>query len=453
VTRGLGSRLRAGTAGAGGLRFGGVWTAVIVAQVAVTVALPGVVLVEVKELDRIRSYDVGFAAEEYLAVSLAMDAPPGADADGATMAAHQTRFATVLETLRQRVAAEPGVVGITFANRLPRTDSPSWLVALDDSASVATPPVVARSDAAGAPVAQRPLGSTKIAHVDPSYFEVLEAPILAGRGFRTADLAPEARVAIVDQGFVDQVLLGRNPIGRRVRIAKAPTPVTGPEADSLPWFEIVGVVKELGMIGAEESGRAAGLYLPAAPGSGFLPHMMIHTRGDPMAIVPRVRAIAGTVDPTLRLSEFQRMDQIASGYLWMLGMLLRTTLVMTGVALLLALAGIYAVLSFTVARRTREIGVRVALGASRPRVITGIFRRPLTQVGLGVAAGATLIAFGALALSRTTQFADWPSGLSAGQVALFVAYAASMLGVCLLACVVPTRRALRVEPTVAMRAE
>ncbi len=453
VTRGLGSRLRAGTAGAGGPQFGGVWTAVIVAQVAVTVAFPAVVLLELKELNRIRSYDVGFAAEEYLAVSLAMDAPPGADADSATMAAHRTRFATVLETLRQRVAAEPGVVGITFADRLPRTDYGSWRVALDDSASVAAPPIVAPSDVAGAPVAPRPLRSTKIAHVDPSYFDVLEAPILAGRGFRTADLAPEARVAIVDQGFVDQVLLGRNPIGRRVRIAKAPTPVRGPEADSLPWFEIVGVVKELGMIGAEETRRGLGLYLPAGPGSGSPPHMVIHTRGDPMAIVPRVRAIAGTVDPTLRLSEFQRMDQIADSLLWILGMLLRTTLVMTAVALLLSLAGIYAVMSFTVARRTREIGVRVALGAKRRRVLTAIFWRPLTQVGLGVAAGATLIALGQLVLSRTTQFADWPSGLSAGQVALLAAYAAFMLGVCLLACVVPTRRALRVEPMVAMRAE
>jgi putative ABC transport system permease protein len=169
--------------------------------------------------------------------------------------------------------------------------------------------------------------------------------------------------------------------------------------------------------------------------------------------VPRVRAIAGTVDPTLRLSEFQRMDQIADDLLWILGLVLRTTLVMTAVALLLSLAGIYAVLSFTVARRTREIGVRVALGANRGRVLTAIFRRPLTQVGLGVAAGATLIAFGALVLARTEQFEGTMSGLSAGQVALLVAYAAFMLGVCLLACVVPTRRALRVEPMVAMRVE
>ncbi|HEX8210063.1 MAG TPA: ABC transporter permease [Longimicrobium sp.] len=446
ITRGLGSRLRAGTAGGGGPRFGGVWTAVIVAQVAVTVAFPGIVLMELRELQRLQSYDVGFPADEYLAVSLAMETPPGADS--ATVAAHRTRFVTVLETLRERVAAEPGVAGVTFADQLPLTNYADLRIALDDSASVAAP-----SAPAGEPAGQRPLLSTKIARVDLSYFDVLGAPILAGRGFQGADLAPGAGVAIVDQGFVDQVLLGRNPIGRRVRIGVGGTRPDGPGADSLPWHEIVGVVKELGMVGATESGRGSGLYLPATPGSGFPPVMMIHAQGDPMALVPRLRAIAGTLDPTLRLSELQRVDQVTSPILWVVGMFLRATLVMTAVALLLSLAGIYAVLSFTVARRTREIGVRVALGANRRRILTAMFRRPLTQVGLGVAAGASLIAAGAVILTRSAAFASAPSALSVGHVALLAAYAAFMLGVCLLACVVPTRRALGVEPMVAMRVE
>jgi predicted permease len=450
VTRAIGSRLRAGTTSGGGLRFGGVWTAVIVAQVAVTVAFPAIVVLEAREQQRIRSYDVGFAADKYLAVQLAMDAAPGADVDRDTIAAaaHRARLGMLVETLRQRVAAEPGVVGVTFVDQLPRTNYDYHRIALDDSASVAAP-----SAAAGALGERRPRRYTKIAFVDPSYFDVLKAPIRAGRGFQAADLAPGVKVAIVDQGFVDQALQGRNPIGRRVRIADGGILPDGPGADSLPWYEIVGVVKELGMIGAAETTRGIGLYLPATPGSGFAPQMMIHTQGDPMAFVPRVRAVAAKLDPTLRLSDFQRMDHVASDLLWILGMWLRTTLVMTAVALLLSLAGIYAVLSFTVARRTREIGVRVALGASRRLVLTAIFRRPLTQVGLGIAGGAILIVVGALALARTTQFQDWPRGLSVGQVALIVAYAAFMLGVCLLACVVPTRRALRVQPIVAMRVE
>lgn len=450
VTRGVGARLKEGTAGGGGLKFGGVWTAVIVAQVAVTVAFPAVVLVELQELERIRSYDAGFAAEEYLAVRLDMEAPPGAgtDADAPVAAARRARFGTVLETIRQRVAAEPGVVGVTFVDGLPRTHYGDRGIALDDSATVP-----ASAGQAGAPAARAPLRQAKIALVDPTYFDVLEAPILAGRGFQAADLAADARVAIVDQGFVDQVLLGRNPIGRRVRLSGSRAPIDGPAIDEEPWYQIVGVVRELGMVGAAERGRGAGLYLPATPGSGFSPYMVIHAQGDPKALAPRVRAIAGAADPTLRLSEIQRVDEVTSPLLWVIGLWLRTSVVMTAVALLLSLSGIYAVLSFTVARRTREIGVRVALGASRRRVVTAVFRRPLTQVGIGVVAGAVVIALGAVAMFSTEQFAHETGGLTMGQVGLLVAYAAFMLAVCLLACVVPTRRALRVEPIVAMRVE
>ncbi|MDQ3309093.1 MAG: FtsX-like permease family protein, partial [Gemmatimonadota bacterium] len=119
--------------------------------------------------------------------------------------------------------------------------------------------------------------------------------------------------------------------------------------------------------------------------------------------------------------------------------------------LLLSLAGIYAVLSFTVARRTREIGVRVALGASPRRVVAAIFRKPLMQVGLGVVVGGALIAVGAFVLSGGDG--QLVTALSPGQLGLLAVYAALMFGVCLLACIVPTQRALRVEPTEALRAE
>ena len=121
---------------------------------------------------------------------------------------------------------------------------------------------------------------------------------------------------------------------------------------------------------------------------------------------------------------------------------------MTAVALVLSLSGIYAVLSFTVARRTREIGVRVALGADRRRVISAIFRRPLIQVSLGVLAGSALITLaGSIHLSLPGHTGE----LSFRQVAMIGGYGIVMLGVCLLACIVPTRRALSVEPTVALR--
>src|SRR5207344_3196581 len=122
-------------------------------------------------------------------------------------------------------------------------------------------------------------------------------------------------------------------------------------------------------------------------------------------------AIATAVDPSLRLVEFQRASEVSSPVLWVVGLWLRVTVAMSAVALVLSLAGIYAVLAFAVTRRTREIGVRVALGASRSRVIAAIFKRPLLQVGLGVLGGTSIILTVA-ALAKSTEFPGSETGLS-----------------------------------------
>jgi putative ABC transport system permease protein len=246
-----------------------------------------------------------------------------------------------------------------------------------------------------------------------------------------ADLAPGARAVIVDQGFVDKELLGGNAVGRRVRFATDQRDGTLPD-EARPWYEIVGVVDALGM-DAPQRGRVAGLYLPEAPGSAGRLNLVVHVQGDPLSLAPRLRAIAAAVDPALRLSAMLRLDQVMNEMLWFLGLWLRITVVLTGIALLLSLAGINAVMSFTVARRTREIGLRVALGASSRRVVAAIFRRPLAQVGLGVVAGSALVAAAALARPLASQ-----AGLSPSQVALLAAHSAS---------------APRVEPTEALRGE
>jgi hypothetical protein len=289
--------------------------------------------------------------------------------------------------------------------------------------------------------------------IDPSYFEVLQTPILAGRAFDASDVGLDARVVIVDQAFVDQVLQGRNPINQRLRFSELRREGSEPE-ESEPWYEIVGVVKDLGMTFVAHQHRAAGVYLPADLSGGVPLYMVVHASGDPMSLGPRVREITAAVDPMLRISDLLRVDQVSDRLQWILRMWLRISVLLTAIALLLSLAGIYAVLSFTVARRTREIGVRVALGASRRRLVAAIFQRPLTHVVLGVLAGGILIGLGAFTLSKGDGgLGRVEGGLSLTNVALLLAYAGLMLGVCLLACVVPTRRALNVEPIEALRAE
>ena len=275
----------------------------------------------------------------------------------------------------------------------------------------------------------------------------------AGRAFQMSELSPESHVVVVDQGFVDQVLHGRNAIGVRLRLGRRVLD-DGTPNDSRPWHQIVGVVKELGMGAPTERGRAAGVYLPTVAGAQGPTNMLVHTRGDPMQMIPKVRTIASQVDPTLRLSEFQRVEDVLTGILWILNLWVRATLLLSAVAMMLSLAGIYSVMSFTVSRRTREIGIRVALGANARQVVASIFRRPLWQVVSGVAIGAVLAGLGLVALTACQDgVCDAGNPVSLRGAFLLAVYATFILGVCLLACVVPTRRALAVEPVDALRTE
>ena len=445
ITRRMGRRLKQATAGSGGLQFGGVWTVVIVAQVAATVMFPALVFWEHSQLRRIEDFDAGFAAGQYLAVQIERDEP----VNGAV----NTRLTATLDELRRRVAEQPGVGGVTFTERVPTTIRPRKAIELgyDREKGAAA--------SAGGANAETALRSATVAAVDPSYFDVLDAPILAGRGFTAADALAGARVAIVDQGFVDQVLQGRNAIGQQVRFRYPGPPsrrwAPGNPADPTAgdWYDVIGVVRELGAGAPTTPGRAAGFYIPVTPERFDRIQMLVHVRGgDPMTLVPAVRDAATAVDPSLRLVDLQRVNEANIDTVLLMRLWRRVTVLLSSVALVLSLAGIYAVLSFTVARRTREIGVRVALGASRRRVVVATFRRPLSQVALGIAVG-TAIVFTAATLIKYTEFPGSETDLTLQGMAAIVGYGMVMLAVCMLGCVVPTRRALSIEPTIALRTE
>ena len=432
VTRGLASRLRAGSAGGGGLRFGGIWTVVIVCQVAVTVAFPILALSAWRSTARQRALEASFPAAEYLMVSLAMGPASALGELADTSAAARVRLRAARTELARRAAAEPAVLEVTGASALPLMYHPWRRVEVEGvAASVA--------DSAAAP-------RVSSAHVAEDFFAVFDAPILSGRGFDSGDLTPDSRVVIVNRSFVDEALGGRNPIGRRVRYTAFEEASGGrsPDAPPGPWYEIVGVVPDLGMKAAGDARAAAGLYHPAAPDADALAYLAVHARGDAASLAPRLRELAAAVDPTLRLDTVLPMDEIQAGDLRMEGYIFRLLLVVSALALTLSLAGVYAVTSFTVARRTREIGIRVALGADPRRVAATIVRRPLVQVALGVLLGCSLLAL----LQATSS-----NGLSVRAGFLVGAYGTALFAVCLLACVVPARRALAVEPTEALRAE
>jgi len=427
TTRGLQARLREAGVGSPGTGFGRLWTGVIVTQVAFTVAFLPIALSAEADIAAARSVRADFAAEEFLSARLELDreTAPGAAAD-TSRAAHLARLRTTYAALERRLAAEPGVAGVTFADLLPRMDHPQRRVEVDGGGAAPA------DSARGLRVSS--------ASVDADYFEVLGAPVLAGRPFHPGDLESARGVVIVNRSFVDRVLGGRNPLGRRVRYAGSGDGDEGADAEPGPWHEIVGVVPELGMT-MGDAGEGAGIYHPVAPGAAPPVHVAVRVRGGPESLAPRLRDLAASVDPGLRVYEVLPLDQVQRDLMATYGFWLRVALLASGVVLLLSTAGIYSIMSFTVSRRTREIGIRVALGADRRRIVAAIFSRSLAQIGLGVVVGTVLV----VALAGGIRSARMAVLLSSG-LGLMVAAGT-------LACIVPTRRALRIEPTEALRAE
>lgn len=429
--RDVGQRLRRVSGGGGRHQLRGIWTAVIVAQVAITVVFPAIAFFAYRYVGQITQMEVGFPSHEFLAARLELDpAPPFGGSTETTPIERREEMNVTAEELKRRLSAETDVRGVTFASHLPRTLHERVLIEADGVAP--------------------PEGSIGIrvgrASVDLDFFDVMDAPILAGRGFGPADVGAKVVPLIVNRAFVDQVLNGRNPIGMRVRRLTLRHNDSPPVIERSEWHEIVGLVENMGvLLGGMDPTDGAGFYQPATPGDLPAVRMAVHVGGAPAGFAPRLRAVASAVDPALRLEEVVPLDE-AGSHMWLeMQFVSRLLMLASAIALLLSLAAIYSVTAFAVARRTREIGIRAALGANPRRILGAIFLRPLIQVGLGVAVGSVLVGLSA---------AGFLSGsISAQQIGLTALYGMIMLAVCALACVVPTRQALRVDPTEAMRAD
>ena len=426
--------LRQASAGAGGIRMGGIWTGVIVAQIAATVLFTAVAYVVQRQAAGIASAKAAFPAEEYLAVRLEMDREGPTEETARTVdESFLRRYEATARELEQRVAADARVTGATLAERLPLMPSDGGAIELDDAGP-------------NVPVTGREFFVTTSA-VDLDFFEVFQTPILAGRGFGPRDTAAGANTVVVNHLFVEQYLAGRNAVGRRIRYRAKESEATRAAG---PWFEIIGVVRDL----VPDPEAPMSLDIPAKPlvyhtlGSNrtqsYPLYLATHVRsGEPTSMLPTLRRIAADISPELRLSDIQRLDQGTSSDTRAWNGFANFILVVSAIALILSMAGIYAITSFTVSRRTREIAVRVALGAQLSNVVATVFRGPFFQVAAGVAVGCLMMG-SLLGAARG-------AGTVTRHAALLLVYGAAMIGVCALACIGPLLRVFRVEPTDVLR--
>jgi len=249
-----------------------------------------------------------------------------------------------------------------------------------------------------------------------------------------------------------QILAGRNAVGRRIRCrAKDSGAIKAPG----PWFEIIGVVRDLvpdpeAPMSLDNPGKIVVYHTLGSNRTPSYPlYLATHVRsGAPTSVLPALRRIAADISPGLRLSDVQRLDQGTSSDARAWNGLANFILLVSAIALVLSLAGIYAITSFTVSRRTREIAVRVALGAQVSQVVAIVFRGPLFQVAMGVAVGCLMM--GAL-IAVSMRDSDVGVGTVTRYAALLLGYGTVMMGVCAVACVGPLLRVFRVEPTDVLR--
>jgi len=410
------------TSTGGTMKFGGIWSFIIGAQVACTLLfVPAAVGIFTNTLND-KSSMAALPAEHYLTFRLTMDNEALAGERGVPDDRQiGTRRARAYEELATRLREEPGVTYVVHGDRLP-TMSPEW-VAVEMEQDGAPPTRLTGNYE----------GGFAMAAVGAGYHDAFGARVLVGRALHAADAGASNGPVVVNEAFMR--VLGRNPVGARIRTLQR-----AGEGEPGPWHEIVGVVSDLWTFPADWTGAA---YIYRAASVAELDPVVVAVRaaGDAGPLAPRVAALGRQVDAGLHLGDIVTLDDIAAedqkrmvGGAVVFGSVLL-------VAVVFSAAGLYALMAVAVARRTREIGIRIALGASSRRVLGIVFARAGRQLGGGIIAGNSLI----LLLA-------WRSdSLTAGLLVSSVITSVLMAVVGVLACAGPARRALRIQPTEALR--
>jgi predicted permease len=404
-------RSTSGSRGARALR-----RSLVVAQVAFTFVLlagAGLLLASFKH---VLDVDPGFVSERVLTASVSLPGSRYPDDDA--------RRAFVEEALR-RVRALPGVVSAGATDTIPFGDQHNDSVIL----------------AEGRPMKPgESLISPNSVDVTPGYFEAMGVRLVRGRFFGEGDGARAPRVVMVDETLAGRFWPGEDPVGRRLYKPDNASDLLAIDEKTV-FFTVVGVVRDVRLGDLTEGERTVGTYFfPMAQDSSRLVTLAIKTTPRPESLEGPLRATVAALDPELPVFDSRTMDERADGALRNRRSPAMLSLAFAAVALLLSAVGLYGVLAYLVAQRSREIAIRIAIGSSARAVFALVFREGAALVAAGLVAGA----LGALLLRRSVD------GLLFGVRAtdpLVVGTALVLLvAIALLACTLPARRAMRIDP-------
>jgi predicted permease len=405
-----GGRGNAGDLGGLALRRG-----LVVGTVALALTLLVGAGLMIKSFARLVGVDPGFPSEGLLTFNVALPA---------TKYANDTVRVAALERVEQAIAAVPGVTSVGGTSVLPFGGS--WSTGSFSVEGYQTP--------ANTP---GPWGDQRV--VTPGFLPTLGTPLVKGRQFTEQDATGAPAVVIVDEEMVHRYWPKDDPIGKRITFNNLTD-------SSITWINVVGVVGHT-MHEGLDGGRRVQLYFPlrqaAIPGMAFT----VRSKGNPTALVPQIKAAIKGVDPDLPMAGVNLMDDLIEGSTGPRRFSMVLLAIFSSLAGALAAIGLYGVMSFTVTQRSRELGVRLALGAGTTDVLRLVLNQGMRLAVVGVGIGLTA----ALILSRVLR--SMLFNVSATDPLTFVSIPLLLMGVTLLATWLPARRATRVDPVVVLRDE
>jgi predicted permease len=343
-----------------------------------------------------------------------------------------TRF---YQRMSERLEAVPGVQKVTFSNSALLADSSSILDVYLRSALTATPDANGKIKASGG-------GYTN--SVRENFFAAMNMPLFAGRAFTAQDNARAPKVVVVNQTFANQYFPKENPIGKRFTF----------DAGKPDEIEIVGLVKDAKYTRQRDEIPPTA-YLPwqQTPGEMRGATFEVRTTGDPTAAVSAIRQAAREVNENLPLFSIRTQVEQADQTLAMERLFAKLVTLFGVLAQLLAAIGLYGVLAYSVSQRTREIGIRMALGATRNDVLKIVIRRGLGLSMIGIALGLTGACVLTKYLENWMQLSKMLFGIKPIDPATYGVMAILLTAVALIACYLPARRATKVDPLIALRIE